>query len=240
MGTAPNLSGGATPRYLKQAGPPAREVTDEIRRRVESMLGDIEDGGLDAVRRWSNDFDNWNPDSFVVGDEEFERAAAELAPSLREHIAFSQKQVRGFAKAQRATLTDLEVEMLPGVVLGHHHIPVGSWRLRPGWALPDAGVVVHDVVVAKAAGVENVVACAPPQRGRGIHPAMLYAMETSGADLICLGGVQALAAMAFGLIQVSRRSTCSSAPATPTWPRPSASCSGGSVSICSRARPRCW
>src|SRR3984885_9086452 len=166
------------------------------------MLVDIEDGGLDAVRRWSNDLDNWDPDSFVVGDDEFERAAAELDPRLREHIAFSQTQVRGFAEAQRATLTDLEVETLPGVVLGHHHIPVGSvGAYVPGGRYPMLASSFMTIVVAKAAGVENVVACAPPQRERGIHPAMLYAMKTSGADaVICVGGVQALAAMAFGLI----------------------------------------
>ena len=110
VSTAPNLSAGGSPRYLKQAGPPAREVTDEIRRRVESMLVDIEDGGLDAVRRYSHDLDNWDPDSFVVADDEFERAAAELDDRCSEHIAFAQNQVRTFAQAQRATLTELEVE----------------------------------------------------------------------------------------------------------------------------------
>src|SRR5215210_2350165 len=92
-------------RFLKPQGPAAREVTGEIRRRVESMLVDIEAGGADAVRRWSHELDGWAPESFIVGPAEFERAAAALEPSLRGHIAFAQQQVRSFAEAQRATLT---------------------------------------------------------------------------------------------------------------------------------------
>src|SRR5262245_57581238 len=90
------------------------------------MLRDIERGGIDAVRRWSRQLDDWEPDSCVVSDEEFERAADSLGDELREHIAFAQSQVRGFAEAQRETLVDLRVEMGDGVVLGHKHIPVAA------------------------------------------------------------------------------------------------------------------
>ena len=140
--------------------------------------------------------------SFVVDDEAFERASAELDDDLKEHIAFAQEQVRRFAQAQRDTLVDLRIEMGPGVVLGHRHIPVGVvGAYVPGGRYPMLASSFMTVCVAKVAGVEHVVACAPPQRGGGIHPAMLYAMRTSGADtVVCLGGVQALAAMAFGLI----------------------------------------
>jgi sulfopropanediol 3-dehydrogenase len=191
-----------TTRYLKAPTRPTVEATDELRSRVAGMLRDIERDGIDAVRRWSLQLDGWAPDDFVVSDAEFERAAAELDDDLRRHIAFAQDQVRRFAEAQRGTLQDLEVEMGPGVVLGHRHIPVSAvGAYVPGGRYPMLASSFMTVLVAKVAGVENVVACAPPQRDGGIHPAMLYAMRTSGADtVLCLGGVQALAAMAFGLI----------------------------------------
>jgi sulfopropanediol 3-dehydrogenase len=191
------------PTFLKPPNPPTLEATDELSGRVGAMLRDIETGGLDAVRRWSAELDDWSPDSFVVSDSEFERAAAELDDDLKEHIAFAQSQVRGFAQAQRDSLTDVRVELTPGVVLGHRHIPVATvGAYVPGGRYPMLASSFMTVLVAKVAGVEHVVACAPPQRDGGIHPAMLYAMHTSGADtVLCLGGVQALAAMAFGLIE---------------------------------------
>ncbi len=191
-----------TVRYLKEPSGSAAQATGEIRRRVEAMLADIERGGEEAMRRWSRELDGWDPPSFVLGEGDFERAAAQVDPALRAHIAFAQAQVRGFAEAQRATLSDLRVEPLPGVVLGHRHIPVGSvGAYVPGGRYPMLASSFMTVLVAKAAGVERVVAVAPPQRGGGIHPAMLYAMWTSGADVVaCIGGVQALAALAFGLL----------------------------------------
>ena len=190
-------------RYLKPPSRPTLEVTDELRDRVSSMLRDIELGGIDAVRRWSHELDGWAPDSFVVSDEEFDRAAASLDDELKEQIAFAQSQVRAFAEAQRNSLTDIRVEVGEGVTLGHRHIPVATvGAYVPGGRYPMLASSFMTVLVAKVAGVDRVVACAPPQRERGIHPAMLYAMRTSGADVVlCLGGVQALAAMAFGLIE---------------------------------------
>jgi sulfopropanediol 3-dehydrogenase len=189
--------------YLKPPNPPTLEATDELRDRVSGMLRDMEVGGMDAVRRWSAELDDWSPDSFVVTDADFARAEAELGDDLKAHIAFAQDQVRGFAQVQRDSLTDVRVEMGPGVILGHRHIPVQTvGAYVPGGRYPMLASSFMTVLVAKVAGVETVVACAPPQRGGGIHPAMLYAMRTSGADVIvCLGGVQALAAMAFGLIE---------------------------------------
>jgi sulfopropanediol 3-dehydrogenase len=190
--------------YLKRpvGGAHARTVEADIRRRVESMLEDLEAGGLDAVRRWSRELDGWDPDGLVVGSEEIERASAQLDERLKHSIAFAQDQIRSFAQAQRATLTDLRTEPLPGVVLGHRHIPVESvGAYVPGGRYPMLASSFMTVLVAKTAGVERVVACAPPRREGGIHPAMLHAMHTSGADVIvALGGVQALAALAFGLI----------------------------------------
>jgi sulfopropanediol 3-dehydrogenase len=188
--------------YLKDPNPPTTEATQELRDRVSAMLLEIERDGLDAVRRYSRDLDDWNPESFVSTADDVERAAAELDDSLKEHIAFAQNQVRTFAEAQRGTMSELEVELGEGVILGHKHIPVSAvGAYIPGGRYPMLASSFMTVLVAKVAGVEQVVGCAPPQREKGIHPAMLYAMHTSGADaVLCLGGVQALAAMAFGLI----------------------------------------
>jgi sulfopropanediol 3-dehydrogenase len=190
------------PEFLKEPNPPTVEATDELQARVAEMLRDIERGGIDAVRRWSRELDGWDPPSFITSDADFQAAEDALDDDLKEAIAFAQGQIGRFAQAQRDTLTDLRVEMGPGVVLGHRHIPVGTvGAYVPGGRYPMLASSFMTVLVAKVAGVESVVACAPPQRDGGMHPAMLYAMRTSGADaVVTLGGVQALAAMAFGLI----------------------------------------
>ncbi len=190
--------------YLKHAPRYSAQVTADVRRTVAEMLERIRRDGAGAIRHYSRELDGWDPPTFVVDAAQVERAAAELDPALREHIAFAQEQVRGFARAQRETLLDLEVQTLPGVTLGHRHIPVravGSYV--PGGRYPMLASAFMTIVVPKVAGVEQVVACAPPRGGEGIHPAMLYAMATSGADaILALGGVQALAAMAFGIEDV--------------------------------------
>jgi sulfopropanediol 3-dehydrogenase len=189
-------------RYLKSPNPPTTEATEELRSRVSEILKDIELGGIDAVRRYSQELDNWAPTDFVVSDAEFERASHEIDDTIKQHIAFAQNQIRTFATAQRATVTELEVEVGNGVTLGHRLIPINAvGAYVPGGRYPMLASSFMTVLVAKVAGVKQVVACAPPQREKGIHPTMLYAMRTSGADaVLCLGGVQALAAMAFGLI----------------------------------------
>jgi sulfopropanediol 3-dehydrogenase len=166
------------------------------------MLGRIEREGMEAVRSYSRELDNWDPPDFAVSDTEIEAAGASLSPQLRDAIAFAQKQIRGFAELQRKSLTDFEVETLPGVVLGQRQVPVARvGAYIPAGRLPMLATPFMTVLVAKVAGVERVVACSPPRDGRGIHPPVLYSIATSGADAIfALGGVQALAAMAFGLI----------------------------------------
>ena len=189
-------------RYLKAPNPPTTEATEELSARVSEILRDIEKHGLDAVRRYSQEFDNWAPEDFIVSGSEFDRAAAEIDDTIKQHIAFAQNQIRTFATAQRGTVSELEVEVGDGVVLGHRLIPINAvGAYVPGGRYPMLASSFMTVLVAKVAGVKQVVACAPPQREKGIHPTMLYAMRTSGADaVLCLGGVQGLAAMAFGLI----------------------------------------
>ena len=187
--------------YLKQAPWHSQAVSDDVKRTVSEMLSNIDRDPETEIRRYSRELDGWDPDSFLVDDAAIAAAADEIGDELRAHIAFAQDQVRTFAQAQRATMHDLEVETLPGVVLGHRHIPtetVGSYV--PGGRYPMLASSFMTVVVPKVAGVERVIACAPPREGQGIHPAMLYAMHTSGADdILALGGVQALAAMTYGI-----------------------------------------
>ena len=187
--------------YLKHAKPPQPQASEEVKRTVDEMLRRIERGGVEAVREYSRRLDGWDPPSFRLGADDVEAAAAQVPSELRRHITFAQQQVRSFAEHQRETLRDLEVQTKPGIVLGHRHIPlaaVGSYV--PGGRYPMLASAFMTVLVAKVAGVERVVACAPPWQGKGIHPAMLHAISTSGADeILCVGGVQALASLAFGL-----------------------------------------
>jgi sulfopropanediol 3-dehydrogenase len=187
--------------YLKHAPLYKARATADVRATVSEMLSTIQRDGEDAIRRYSAELDGWDPPSFVVDERAIAAAGERLDEELREHIAFAQEQVRAFAVAQRATLRDLEVQTLPGVTLGHRHIPVRSvGAYVPGGRYPMLASSFMTVIVPKVAGVEHVTACAPPQRAGGIHPAMLHAMATSGADtILALGGVQALAAMAFGI-----------------------------------------
>jgi sulfopropanediol 3-dehydrogenase len=190
--------------FLKRAEAAPARVTQDIRDTVSKILADIDRRGEAAVRDWSSRLDGWAPESFVVGTAEVDEAAAAVPDDLKQHIAFAQEQVRGFAERQRGTLVDLEVETLPGVRLGHRHVPVdavGSYV--PGGRYPMVASAFMTIVVPKVAGVRRVVACAPPREGRGVDQATLYAIASSGADqIVCLGGVQALAAMAFGLGEV--------------------------------------
>jgi sulfopropanediol 3-dehydrogenase len=190
--------------FLKRAEAASAHVGQDVRDTVSRMLADIERRGEVAVRDWSLRLDGWAPESFVVGTAEVDEAVAAVPDDLKQHIAFAQEQVRGFAQRQRGTLADLEVDTLPGVRLGHRHVPVdavGSYV--PGGRYPMVASAFMTIVVPKVAGVERVVACAPPREGRGVDNATLYAIASSGADqIVCLGGVQALAAMAFGLGEV--------------------------------------
>jgi sulfopropanediol 3-dehydrogenase len=189
------------PEYLKKAPLYSRQVTDQVRATVSEMLSAIERDGETAIRRYSRDLDDWDPPAFTVDQTTVEAAAEYVDDELREHIVFAQQQVRSFARAQLETLSDLDVDTLPGVRLGHRHIPVSTvGSYVPGGRYPMLASAFMTVVVPKVAGVDRVIACAPPRGLSGIHPVMLFAMATSGADsILALGGVQALAAMAFGI-----------------------------------------
>ena len=171
----------------------------KVRATVEGILADIESRGDAAVRDLSERFDKWSPESFRLSPADIEAALSKVSARDLEDIRFAQAQVRNFAEKQRACILDLEVETLPGVVLGHKNIPVNAVGCYvPGGKYPMVASAHMSVVTAKVAGVERIVACAPPFQG-GPHPAIVAAMHLAGADEIyVLGGVQAIGAMAIG------------------------------------------
>ncbi|MEJ6392322.1 histidinol dehydrogenase [Gymnodinialimonas sp. 2305UL16-5] len=187
--------------YLKRGKPADERAEDDakVRRTVEGILGDIETRGDAAVRELSEKFDGYKPDAFRLTASEIEAAMQKVTTREMEDIRFAQAQIRRFAEAQRASMTDVEVETLPGVILGHKNIPVNSVGCYvPGGKFPMVASAHMSVLTAKVAGVKRVVASAPPVDGAP-HPAIVAAMHEGGADeILVLGGVQAVGAMAIG------------------------------------------
>ena len=188
-------------RVLKRGIRPhaVEETPTKVRTTVEEILADIEARGDAAVRELSERFDNYSPESFRLSPAEVEACVSRLPEQTIEDIEFAQAQVRNFARVQRASIRDVEEETLPGVVLGHKHIPVNSVGCYvPGGRYPMVASAHMSVVTAKVAGVKRILACAPPHNGKP-HDAIVTAMHLGGADEIyCLGGVQAVGAMALG------------------------------------------
>ncbi|MGW1144945.1 histidinol dehydrogenase [Streptomyces sp. NPDC002454] len=176
---------------------------EEIRRRVEVIIADIRDRGDTAVRSYSQQFDHWSPESFKLAPEEVERIVAGVPQQVLDDIEFVQNQVRTFARHQRDSLRDVEVETLPGVRLGHRHIPVdAAGAYVPGGRYPLTASAHMTVITAKVAGVPRVTACTPPIRGE-VPAATVAALHMAGADeILLLGGVQAVASMALGTTTV--------------------------------------
>ncbi|PZV37180.1 histidinol dehydrogenase [Mesorhizobium kowhaii] len=193
-------------RYLKRgenAGTVAA-TNATTRATVEEILADVEMRGDAAVRDLSRRFDDWSPQQFRLSDTDIEHALSNVSKRDLDDIHFAQAQVRNFATHQRAAILDIEVETLPGVRLGHKNIPVNAVGCYvPGGRYPMVASAHMSVVTAKVAGVKRVIACAPPFRGSP-HPAIVAAMHFGGADEIyVLGGVQAVAAMAFGTATIA-------------------------------------
>ncbi len=175
------------------------DAGDAVAKVVDEIISAVAAAGDDAVRRFSARFDSWAPSSFRLTTEEIAASLARVPAQVVDDILFSQEQVRAFARAQRETMVDLEVETLPGVRLGHRHIPLKSvGAYVPGGRYPMVASAHMSIVTAKVAGVERVAACTPPLDG-SVPDATVAAMHLAGADEIyILGGVQALAALALG------------------------------------------
>jgi sulfopropanediol 3-dehydrogenase len=170
-----------------------------VRKTVEEILAEIEARGDPAVRELSARFDKWNPPDFRLSRGEIDGLVRALPRQVIEDIKFAQQQIRNFAQIQRDALRDVEVETLPGVVLGHRNIPVNSVGCYvPGGKYPLVASAHMSIVTARVAGVKRIIACAPPYQGKP-HAAIVAAMHLAGADEIyTLGGVQAIGAMALG------------------------------------------
>jgi sulfopropanediol 3-dehydrogenase len=189
------------PRHIKTAALAGTqdEADAKTRATVEGIIADVRTRGDAAVRELSERFDKWSPKSFRLSKSEIEDLVAKVSPQTIDDIKFAQQQIRNFAEIQRAAMKDVEVETLPGVVLGHRHIPVGKVGCYvPGGRYPMVASAHMSIVTAKVAGVGHITACTPPNQG-GPHPETIAAMYLGGADEICvLGGVQAVAAMGVG------------------------------------------
>jgi sulfopropanediol 3-dehydrogenase len=188
-------------KYLKK-GPTQQEKSEsnkKVQNIVEDIISEIEKNGDKAVRKYSETFDKWTPESFRLSKEDITACYDELSEQVISDIRWAQAQVRNFAQIQRDSMKDVEVETLPGVTLGHKHIPMESVGCYvPGGKYPLVASAHMSVVTAKVAGVKRVIACAPPFDGKP-SPAIVVAMDMAGADEIyCFGGVQAVAAMAIG------------------------------------------
>ncbi|MCH2301130.1 MAG: histidinol dehydrogenase [SAR324 cluster bacterium] len=188
-------------KWLKQAisKQDKDEAQQQVRETVEKLLADIETRGDTAVRELSKRFDNWEPEKFKLSEEQIQDCINRLDTRTLDDIRFAQDQIRNFAQLQRDSMKDVEEETLPGVILGHRHIPmnrVGSYV--PGGKFPMVASAHMSVVTAKVAGVKEIITCAPPYQGKPAD-AIVAAQSMGGADAIyVIGGVQAVAAMALG------------------------------------------
>jgi sulfopropanediol 3-dehydrogenase len=188
-------------KSLKRSRDAVQRAEDDskVRATVEGILDDIERRGDDAVHELSVKFDQWDRKDYRLTDAEIKDCLSQLSARNIDDIKFAQQQVRNFAQHQRAAMQDIEVETLPGVVLGHKNIPVNSVGCYvPGGKYPLLASAHMSVITAKVAGVGRIVTCAPPFHGKPA-PAIVAAQHLAGADVIyCLGGIQAVGAMAIG------------------------------------------
>ena len=186
--------------YLKKAARAAEADNHDIRDLVHVMLARIALGGEDAARDYSRTFDQWEGE-IIVSPAALKSAADQVPERLKEDIRFAHDNIRRFAEAQRATLSDCAIEILPGLMAGQKQIPVSAAGCYvPGGRYSHVASAIMTITTAKVAGVQHIAACSPPRPGIGISPAILYAMNLCGADVILnMGGVQGVAAMANGL-----------------------------------------
>jgi sulfopropanediol 3-dehydrogenase len=186
--------------YLKRASRTAETGQEDVRTAVQSMLDELEAGGDETARRFARDFDKWAGD-ILVASEELEAAKKSVPQKLKDDIRFAHDNIRRFAEAQKSTISDCSIEIVPGFFAGQKQIPVAAAGCYvPGGRYSHVASAIMTITTAKVAGVAHIAACSPPRPGIGIPSAILYTMDLCGADRILnLGGVQGVAAMALGL-----------------------------------------
>jgi sulfopropanediol 3-dehydrogenase len=186
--------------YLKKAAKTAMTDASDVRETVQGILNDIEAGGDAAALKYAEKFDNYKG-NVLLTEEEIARATDQVSQKLKDDIAFSHDNVRRFAEAQKSTMTDVELEIVPGLIAGQKVIPVtAAGCYVPGGRYSHIASAIMTVTTAKVAGVQHITACSPPRPDVGINPAIIYAANLCGADkILSMGGVQGVAAMTFGL-----------------------------------------
>lgn len=189
-----------TIEYLKKAETSSTANQSDVSATVQAILNEIEQGGDEACLKYRDKFDGYQG-NVVLTAEEIEAACAKVPQKLKDDIAFAHANVKKFAEAQKSTIVDTEVEIIPGLIAGQKAIPVqAAGCYAPGGRYAHVASALMTVTTAKVAGCEEIVACSPPRPDGGIHPAIVYTANLCGADkIVALGGVQGIAAMAFGL-----------------------------------------
>lgn len=192
-------------KYIKKGMAVEESAANQEKTRniVEGILKDVETRGDEAVRELSEKFDNWSPESFRLSEKQIQEIISTVSEKTVEDIKWAQAQVRRFAQIQKSALRDIEIETIPGVILGHKNVPVNSVGCYvPGGRYPMVASAHMSVLTAKVAGVKKIISCTPPDPKTGVPPAeTVAAMHFGGADEIyILGGVQAMAAMAYGCV----------------------------------------
>ncbi|SEO18628.1 sulfopropanediol 3-dehydrogenase [Paracoccus alcaliphilus] len=185
---------------LKTAARSVATDAADIEQTVRTILAEIEASGEEAARRYARQFDGYEGNLILTRDE-IAAAADEVSPQLKDDIRYAYENIRTFAEAQKATIGDFEVELRPGLFAGQRAIPCNAAGCYvPGGRYAHIASAMMTVTTAKVAGCHHIVACSPPQKGRGIHPAIVYTADLCGADtILAMGGVQGVAAMANGL-----------------------------------------
>ncbi|MCV0426314.1 MAG: histidinol dehydrogenase [Roseibium sp.] len=191
--------------YLKKASLTSRSDASDTTRIVQDILNSIETGGEAVALDYAAKFDKYDG-SIVLTDEEIESASAQVPEKLKRDIEFAHANVKRFAETQKKTCTDVEVEIVPGLIAGQKSIPVKTAGCYiPGGRYAHIASAIMTVTTAKVAGCENIIACSPPRPGVGINPAIIYAAKICGADkILAMGGVQGVAAMTFGLFDLPK------------------------------------
>lgn len=186
--------------YLKKADKTSKSDDESVRQTVQGILDEIESGGDDAARKYAEKFDRYDGNLVLTADEVAE-ASTKVPQKLKDDIRFAHDNVRRFAEAQKQTISDFEMEIYPGLVAGQKSIPIrAAGCYAPGGRYSHVASAMMTVTTAKVAGCENIIACSPPRPELGVNPAIVYTADICGADtILALGGVQGIAAMAFGL-----------------------------------------
>jgi sulfopropanediol 3-dehydrogenase len=188
--------------YLKKAPPKAPVDRTKLEETVRAMLAEIAANGDAAVKRYAAKLDRWDNDEFRVSDDQIRRVVRDMPENFKEDFEYARRKVTDFAKRQLDSMHEFETEIEPGIMLGQKLIPVSCVGCYiPGGKYPLVSAAIMSVGTARVAGVEHVIGCAPPRNSDGIYPPTLYALHASGAhEIFVMGGVQALASMAYGRV----------------------------------------